>query len=98
MSDIVHCMECRCRCAAEKAAEIERMRGVITGLIDSRDWMEGCWKREHEEVKRLRALLREGVYEATHLSPELPDGSHWAKISKPWLDRARAALTQEKQR
>ena len=46
------------------------------------------------ENERLRALLREAVYEATHLSPQEPDGSHWAKMSAAWLAQARAELTE----
>lgn len=45
-----------------------------------------------EENARLRAALKEAVYEATHLSPQETDGSHWAKMSAAWLTRARAAL------
>lgn len=44
---------------------------------------------------QLKAALREMVYEATHLSPQADDGSHWAKISKRTLDKARAALKDE---
>jgi hypothetical protein len=44
---------------------------------------------------QLKAALREMVYEATHLSPQEDDGSHWAKISKRTLDKARAALKDE---
>ena len=44
---------------------------------------------------QLKAALREMLYEATHLSPQEDDGSHWAKISKRTLEKARAALKDE---
>jgi len=44
------------------------------------------------EVKRLRAALRTMVYEATHLSPEEEDLSHWCKFTGDALQAARAAL------
>ena len=46
-------------------------------------------------VAQLEAVLREMLYEATHLSPQEDDGSHWAKISKRTLEKARAALKDE---
>jgi hypothetical protein len=45
------------------------------------------------EVERRRGVLKEAVYDVTHLSPEELDGSHWARISAEWLQKARAALT-----
>ena len=44
------------------------------------------------ENARLRDALERLIYETTHLSPENNDGSHWCKISKETLERARAAL------
>lgn len=44
------------------------------------------------ENARLREALTEMVYEATHLSPEQDDGSHWANIGSETLARARATL------
>lgn len=44
------------------------------------------------ENARLREALERLIYETTHLSPENNDGSHWCKISKETLERARAAL------
>jgi hypothetical protein len=44
-------------------------------------------------IAELEGALREMVYETTHLSPEYDDGSHWCKISKRALEKARAALT-----
>lgn len=48
--------------------------------------------RLRAEVERLREIIKEAVYEVTHLSPEELDGSHWARISAEWLQKARAAL------
>tara|TARA_R110000824_G_scaffold4307_5_gene20632 strand:- start:886 stop:1167 length:282 start_codon:yes stop_codon:yes gene_type:complete len=44
------------------------------------------------EVARLKAALRTMVYEATHLSPEAEDLSHWCKFTGDALQDARAAL------
>tara|TARA_R110000772_G_C13144651_1_gene424352 strand:+ start:251 stop:538 length:288 start_codon:yes stop_codon:yes gene_type:complete len=44
------------------------------------------------EVARLRSALRTMVYEATHLSPEEEDLSHWCKFTGDALQAARAAL------
>ena len=41
--------------------------------------------------------LREMIYETTHLSPQEDDGSHWCKISKSALEKARAALEGKKE-
>ena len=49
-----------------------------------------------KRVTKLEGALREMVYEATHLSPQNIDGSHWCKISKRTLDKARAALEGKK--
>jgi hypothetical protein len=46
------------------------------------------------KVKVLEAALREMVYEATHLSPNV-DGSHTAKISGSVLAFARTALQEQ---
>lgn len=43
-------------------------------------------------IRELEGALREMVYETTHLSPQEDDGSHWAKISKAALLKARQAL------
>ena len=55
-------------------------------------------KREalQARVAKLEGALREMVYEATHLSPQEDDGSHWCKISKGTLEKARAALEGKK--
>lgn len=45
----------------------------------------------------MEEVLRELMYEITHLSPEEPDGSHWCKVSKATLDKARKALNEKKQ-
>jgi uncharacterized protein YoxC len=45
------------------------------------------------EVARLKAALRTMVYEATHLSQEEDDLSHWCKFTGDALQAARAALT-----
>lgn len=45
-----------------------------------------------DEIERLRAALREMVYETTHLSLERDDGSHVCRISRKALQRAREAL------
>jgi hypothetical protein len=47
------------------------------------------------EIQRLRAALKEYVYETTHLSPQNDDGSHWCKISKDVLANAREALKRQ---
>jgi predicted nuclease with TOPRIM domain len=44
------------------------------------------------EVARLKAALRTMVYEATHLSQEEEDLSHWCKLTGDALQAARAAL------
>ena len=44
------------------------------------------------EVARLKAALRTMVYEATHLSQEEDDLSHWCKFTGDALQAARAAL------
>ena len=44
----------------------------------------------------LKAALREMIYETTHLSPQEEDGSHWCKISKHTLAKARAAVREGK--
>lgn len=49
-----------------------------------------------KRVAKLEGALREMVYEATHLSPQNIDGSHWCKISKDALEKARAALEGKK--
>lgn len=50
-----------------------------------------------QQVVELTAALETMVYEATHLSPEQDDGSHWAKISKAALTKARSALAGKPQ-
>jgi hypothetical protein len=44
------------------------------------------------ENDRLREAIGMFVHEATHLSPQEYDGSHWAKISADCLSNARQAL------
>lgn len=46
-------------------------------------------------IETLEAVLRELVYEVTHLSQEQDDGSHWCKISRKALDDARKALRRD---
>ena len=46
-------------------------------------------------IRELEGALREMVYETTHLSPQEDDGSHWAKISKAALSKARQALKDQ---
>tara|TARA_B000000460_G_scaffold248815_2_gene227338 strand:- start:4518 stop:4883 length:366 start_codon:yes stop_codon:yes gene_type:complete len=46
-------------------------------------------------VAELERALATMIYEATHLSPEEDDGSHWAKIAREVLAQARAALAQK---
>src|SRR5690606_26372621 len=43
-------------------------------------------------LEEIVEVLREMIYEATHLSPQGEDGSHRCRISKRALDKARAAL------
>tara|TARA_R110000822_G_scaffold274744_1_gene397035 strand:- start:2529 stop:2801 length:273 start_codon:yes stop_codon:yes gene_type:complete len=47
------------------------------------------------EVARLRSALRTMVYEATHLSQEEDDVSHWCKFTGDALQAARAALAHK---
>ena len=44
---------------------------------------------------RLRAALRELIYETTHLSPQQDDGSHRCTITGETLRKARAALGEK---
>ena len=78
--------------------EEENPREAVDRLIG----YETAWERIsapdeatalQKRVAVLEGALREMVYEATHLSPQEDDGSHWAKISKGTLEKARAALT-----
>ena len=45
-----------------------------------------------EEIEKLRAALRELIYEITHLSPQEDDGSHRCTITGETLRKARMAL------
>jgi hypothetical protein len=88
----------------EMQAEITRLRERLE--IDTRHPYDGIYCRDETirlqdaeiarlkaEVERKREIIKEAVYEVTHLSPEELDGSHWARISAEWLQKARAALT-----
>ena len=46
------------------------------------------------ENKELRETLQSMIYEATYLSPREDDGSHWCRIYRTTLEKARA-LEQE---
>lgn len=73
---------------------LERLHCTIRCDIETA--ASGCHCAEaRDEIKQLRAALKEAVYEATHLSPQEPDGSHWAKMSAAWLARALAALAPQ---
>jgi hypothetical protein len=66
---------------------------------DRADQSEFLHKQEIAElqkrVAKLKGALREMIYETTHLSPQEDDGSHWCKISKRALEKARAALEEK---
>lgn len=65
---------------------------------DSRTWSAtvpvGPAYHHDDVVREMARALREMVYEATHLSPMEPDGSHWCKISEEALTASRAALAK----
>jgi septal ring factor EnvC (AmiA/AmiB activator) len=56
------------------------------------------YQRRHDRKAknaRLRAALRELIYETTHLSPQEDDGSHRCTITGETLRKARAALGEK---
>ncbi len=48
-----------------------------------------------DEIEKLRAALRELIYETTHLSPQEDDGSHRCTITGETLRKARMALGEK---
>lgn len=69
------------------ARQREDMISALTNAID---------EKLGPRIEKLTAALGEMVYEATHLSPMEPDGSHWCRISAVSLERARDALRDTK--
>ena len=79
--------------AIEEIVKLEAQHNEQAATI-ARLWA----KREalQKRVVELEGALSEMVYDATHLSPQEDDGSHWCKISKGTLEKARAALEGKK--
>ena len=54
-----------------------------------------AWRASLAPAKDARSALQRFIYEATHLSSEEVDGSHWCKISAECLEQGRQALRTE---
>jgi predicted nucleic acid-binding Zn-ribbon protein len=80
--------------AAERLAiilnrlDMDRNATALRSLAAERDALKA-------ENARLRAALRELIYETTHLSPQEDDGSHRCTITGETLRKARAALGEK---
>lgn len=74
-------------------ARIEAQSAKIEALLATASRLQATIDVQAAENARLREVLSEAIYEATHLSTRRKDGSHWAWMSGVWLARARAALS-----
>jgi hypothetical protein len=68
---------------------------AATGLTLGAEEAAAIGRMIQAENEKLRAALRELIYETTHLSPQEDDGSHRCTITGETLRKARAALGEK---
>jgi chromosome segregation ATPase len=81
---------------AKRLKDAERERNHQHGRADRNAAQYAAEQAKREQLQaeneKLRAALRELIYETTHLSPQEDDGSHRCTITGETLRKARMAL------
>lgn len=90
-------------CVGHMRASLDHIERLEAELSQARmelitlgcEWQEIAEQKSDLKAKALllRGALAEMVYETTHLSPEEDDGSHWCRISRNCLTKARSTLS-----
>ena len=84
-------------CEADaKALIVSGLEAKLKAITERNDLVEYANVELGEKLAKAVEALRLYIYETTHLSAEEDDGSHWCKISKDCLTRARATLAELK--